>query len=81
MYSRLRLREKNENTVVYFYGVDKKDAPSDGEIEFDIKADTFKTLKRATGDDDGYHAKWLFGHLRTVILKEGCPEKRVLAIG
>jgi hypothetical protein len=81
MYSLFLLKEKNDNNVIYYYSIDKKDAPSDGEIEYDKQTDKFKTLKNATGDDDGFHAKWFSGHLRRVILKEGCPARKFVAIG
>ncbi len=81
MYSLFLLKEKNDKRVVYYYSVDKKDAPSDGEIELDLVTDTLKTLKTATGDDDGAHARLMRVHVRRIVRKEGSPEKRFVAIG
>jgi hypothetical protein len=82
MFSRLYLKEKTDEKVVYRYGMDDPDAPSDGEVEFNLKTRERKLLKPATGDDDGWHAQWLvFAHIRRVVQDEGCPENYMIAIG
>jgi outer membrane lipoprotein-sorting protein len=81
MYSLFLLKEKNDKHVVYYYSLDKKDAPSDGEIELDLVTDTLNILKTATGDEEGVHARFMRGHVRRIAIGEGCPEKRFVAVG
>ena len=81
MNSMLVLKKKSEDAVIYYYSVDKADAPSDGEIEYALYSGEFKTLRRATGDDGGGHAVWLRQYLWRAIFKENCPDKRFIATG
>ena len=81
MYTMLILKEKTDKRVVYYYGVDEPDAPSDGEIECILDTKEFKTLKTATGDDDGGHAVWARVHVYRAIFKENCPQERFVACG
>jgi len=81
MFSLFLLKENTPSRVVYYYSVDKVGAPSDGEIELDRITDKFKTIKTATGDDDGSHARFMMGPLRGIIVRENCPEKRFVAVG
>ncbi|MDR2578081.1 MAG: hypothetical protein LBC70_04605 [Chitinispirillales bacterium] len=82
MNSRLFLKVKNDEVVVYMYSMDRSDAPSDGEVQYSLKTGERKILKTATGDDNGWHAEWLvLRHLRRIIFDENCPEKHFLAIG
>jgi len=76
------LKDKNAERVVYSYRMDSRDAPNDGEIEFDIKTEAFKLLRAATGDGDGARAGWFcFPQLRSIFRKEGFPERRFIAVG
>ena len=81
MNSMLILKEKNANKVIYYYSVDKPGAPSDGEIECVLATEQFSTIKCATGDESGWHAKWLGPHVWRTIYKENCPAKRFIATG
>lgn len=81
MNSMLILKEKTAEKVVYYYSSDAANAPSDGEIECNLGAEKFTTLKNATGDDKGLHARWLGPHLWRTIFKENCPNKRFIATG
>ena len=81
MYSELILKEKDDKRVVYYYSLDRVDAPSDGEIECILETKETNTLKTATFDDDGLHAKWVKPYIRWVIFNENCPQKRFIATG
>ncbi len=81
MNSRLILKEKTENRVIYYYSMDRAGAPSDGEIEYVLATERFSTLKTATGDSDGAHARWLRPLVWRVIFKENCPSSRFIATG
>lgn len=81
MFSDLVLKQKCDESVVYFYSVDQHEAPSDGEIEFDTRTSKLRVLKTATGDDKGWHGEWLFPHIRRIVLREGSPAKRFVAVG
>jgi len=84
MNSQLILKEKSDNRIVYFYSADSsKGIPmvSDGEIEVDLVDNTIQTLRTATHDNDGYRARWLYPHIMRIIIKEGCPKRRLIATG
>lgn len=91
MNARLVLKEKTDGKVIYCYSADsstfsKSEVLIDGEIECTYNLDepeTFKcrTLKKATNDEDGGQAKWLYEHLWGVVFKENCPAKRLIATG
>ena len=87
MNSELILKEKTDKRVVYYYSSDianfeeRKDVLSDGEIECILETEKFRTLKTATFDDDGLHAKWLYPHVWNTIFRKNCLEKRFIATG
>ena len=93
MNSKLILKEKTDEKVVYYYSADvstygKKlaDIIPDGEIEclfVPSEPDVIecRTLKAATNDDGGWHAEWLYNHLWRIIFKENCPENHFFATG
>ena len=93
MNSKLVLKEKTPDKVVYYYSSDTstygkkfEDIIPDGEIECVFIPDEpevieCQTLKTATNDDDGGQAEWLYGHLWRLIFKKNCPEKYFLATG
>lgn len=88
MNSMLILKEKNDTHIVYYYSSDVadfggkiEDIISDGEIEFILATEEFKTLKTAKYDEDGYRAKWLAPHLWHTIFKMNCPKKRFVVTG
>jgi len=81
------LKEKGADKIVYYYSSDvanfggRENTPVDGELKYTPSTNKVEILKTATGDEDGFHAKWFSGHLRHVILEEGCPERRFVAVG
>ena len=88
MNSMVFLKEKDDNHVVYRYSSDVtyfrgkgEKVVSDGEIECLLPTEEFITLKKATHDESGFRAEWLYPHLWGLIFMENCPERRFVATG
>lgn len=80
MRSKLKLKEKSEERIVYAYSCNESVEIIDGEIEYNFAEDDFYTLKLATNDEGGY-AEWLYPHIHRAIFREGCPVERYIATG
>ena len=88
MNGMLRLKEKNNGNVVYYYSSDSSlfgssldDIVVDGEIACTIATKDFYLLKTATHDDDGSQAKWLIPYIWQTISEEDCPAEKFIATG
>lgn len=86
MNSMLKLKERTNESVIYFYSADstlwKNNEPiCDGEICYNFQTDEVEILKYSTDDSEGKRAKWVIGFLGRIIFKENCPQDRFIAVG
>lgn len=69
----------NDEKIVYSYGFETR--AQSGEVEYDIKDQSFKLIKLAENDNVKIATRFLFNHLYHVINIENCPDERLIAIG
>lgn len=81
MNCKLRLLSNDGEKVVYLYSVDGSVDIIDGQISCDKKTGECQTLVRATNDENGGFAKWLYSHVCGLVFNHGCPEEKYLATG
>jgi hypothetical protein len=81
MHTKFILKRKTDESAIYGYCMEGVDSPIDGEMEFSLKSWAFKVIKPATGDDDGFHGRWMAPPLCRDIQNGLLPEKRTVAYG
>ncbi|MCL2618674.1 MAG: hypothetical protein FWD98_06440 [Defluviitaleaceae bacterium] len=81
MYTKLRLKEKTDTRVIYYYSAAEPELITDGEIEYTFETLSFNYLKFATGDPEGIHARLMRKAVWKAVEKENCPEERFFAYG